>query len=86
MNLEKPISEYKLSRVIAYFLSLSMAVITLSMWQNLAIVAWPIVIIFLLTLAFNGGLGGKTIIDRIPFYLAVSTFVLFLVLVFLSMM
>jgi hypothetical protein len=86
MNLETPVSRFKFSKCIAYILSIVMVMLVLLNWQDLTSVAWPIIILFVLTLIFNGGLGGVTIGARLPFYLAVIGFVLFLVLVFLSMM
>jgi len=86
MDLNLPISKFKFSKHIAYVLSILMVVLILSNWQNLVPVAWPIIILFLFALAFNGGLGGKTVFERLPFYLALIGFILFIVLVFLSMM
>jgi len=86
MNLETSISKYKCSKWIAYLLSLAMTVLVLLHWHDLTPVAWPIILLFVFTLAFNGGLGGDTIVARLPFYLAVSAFTIFLVLVFLAIL
>lgn len=86
MNLNSPISKFKFSKYIAYILSVILVVLVLLNWQDLVPVAWPVILLFLFTLAFNGGLGGNTIGARLPFYLAVIGFVFFIVLTFLSMM
>ena len=78
MDLNLSISKFKFSKHIAYALSILMVVLILLNWQNLVPVAWPIIILFLFALVFNGGLGGKTVIERIPFYLAVIGFVFLL--------
>lgn len=85
MNLETPISKFKYSRYIAYALSLLMLVVILLNWQSLAPVSWPIILLFSFTIVFNGGLGGNTIGERLPFYLALIGFIFWAVLVFLSM-
>ena len=83
-SLETPVSKFKYSRYIAYVLSLIMIVLIVLNWHDLLPVFWPVIILFILTLIFNGGVGGKTIFERLPFYLALIGFIFWLVLIFLS--
>lgn len=85
MNLETPVGRFKYSRHIAYLLSLLMLALILLNWLDLDMAFWPIVILFIFTLIFNGGIGGSKITDRLPFYLSLIGFILFVALVFLSM-
>lgn len=86
MSLEGPVSKYKFSKYVAYVLSIALAVIFILNWKDLVPVAWPIILLFVFTLIFNGGLGGKTIRERLPFYIALMGFVGFVAIAFLSMM
>lgn len=86
MALETVVSKFKFSKYIAYVLSIALVIIFLLNWQDLVPVAWPIVLLFVFTLIFNGGFGGKTIFERLPFYLALIGFIGFVIMVFLSMM
>jgi len=83
---ERPIAQYEYSKPIAYALSFIMTVLVLLNWQDLVPVFWSVILLFVFALMFNGGLGGKTVAARFPFYLAVISFVLFIVLIFLSLM
>jgi len=86
MDLETNVSKFKFSRFIAYILSIILVVLFLLNWKDIAIVIWPIILLFVFTLIFNGGLGGKTIRERLPFYLALIGFIGSIIMVFLSMM
>lgn len=86
MTLNTAVSKFKFSRYIAYMLSIALVIIFLLNWKDLVPVAWPIILLFVFTLIFNGGLGGKTIRERLPFYLALIGFIGFVVMAFFSMM
>ncbi len=79
--LTSDVSEFKFSRYVAYISSVALLITLASCFYfekiNFAIL--PVTLLFLLSLAFNGGLGGRNIKERLPFYLAATGFIIFLI-------
>ncbi len=76
--LSSPVSELKFSRHIAYVLSFAIFPVFIFCIDNLNFATLPVTFLFLLALAFNGGLGGRKTEDRLPFYLATAGFIAFI--------
>ncbi len=82
--LESPVSELKFSKEIALFFSLLLLVVFFVFFHDLIVVTVPITVMFLFALAFNGGIGGKRLSDRLPFYLSTAGFIAFLLILLIN--
>ncbi len=76
--LESPVSDFKFSKEIALFFSLSMVVVFGIFFHDLLLIAIPVTVMFLFALAFNGGIGGRKLSERLPFYISTFGFLIFL--------
>ncbi len=76
--LESPVSDFKFSKEIALFFSLSMVAVFGIFFHDLLLIAIPVTVMFLFALAFNGGIGGRKLSERLPFYISTFGFLIFL--------
>ena len=86
VNEKEDVSKFKFSKHIAYILSIALLAVFLLGWQDPVSIFWPAILLFVFTLVFNGGIGGKRIQDRLPFYLAMISFLGFFIMALLSTM